>query len=647
MHKGRRVLTLFIITLFLSACGVISSTTETIHTTTQTTSISLTLAPTTGIETTSMSETTTSATVVSSTIVEPTTDLTTSIPLTTIPLTTLPPTSSSSTTTTLTQIIESELLDVRTNISDGSVTLSKQTPLLGDFLSMSANVINGYEFEHWQDMESGLIVSMEREYSFTLSAKRSFKAMYLPEGMAELYCYSSNETAVIRDITGPVTSGTLVTIQAEATEESLFVSWYDLIQKKDISTDNPLTLSVSESRYLVAVYATKVSDFLAYSTGFEDASKSAYLEGLVESEGDFWKLSDSLIGALDSDQKMDLKSVRMKAGYLETQFALPSVTEISFHYGQYGIDAAEVLSVFVSTNQSNWILLEEVTSDSSFKTFSFSLTDAWYQDNSLMPATELYLKISGLAATRTNIDNVSIFQHNYQRQELPVVFLRPETEYTGYYEGIGGLGGEDLVDALRAILWDGFAMLTYGEARTILDETDADPSNSANVILVYLGTSVSGAWDSGITWNREHVWPQSFLGAEADNYVANVASDLHNLKPADPYVNSVLRNNKYYDIITNSDSYEPRDEVKGDVARILFYMAVMYDYLHLVNENPGLYEMAMLDVLLDWHVQDEVDDFERHRNDVIYSYQKNRNPFIDHPELVDLIWVEESSLPIS
>jgi len=153
--------------------------------------------------------------------------------------------------------------------------------------------------------------------------------------------------------------------------------------------------------------------------------------------------------------------------------------------------------------------------------------------------------------------------------------------------------------------------------------------------LVYTQLSVSGTWDAGITWNREHVWPQSLLGVDAGGI--NVASDLHNLKPADPGENS-SRSNKYFDNITSSVAYEPPDEVKGDIARILFYMIVMYDNLNLVDQAPDIYEMALLSVLLSWHEQDPVDAFEQNRNDVIYSYQFNRNPFIDYPHFVELIF---------
>jgi endonuclease I len=209
--------------------------------------------------------------------------------------------------------------------------------------------------------------------------------------------------------------------------------------------------------------------------------------------------------------------------------------------------------------------------------------------------------------------------------------------YEGYYASINGLSGEALFDELSSVLNATVDLVTYGDARYMLDDTDRDPENASNVILVYTGNSVSGNWDFGATWNREHVWPQSLLGVSASNGTANRASDLQNLKPANPSVNS-SRGNKYYDNYTTSASYAPRDEVKGDLARILFYMVVMYDDMTLVNGSPGVLQMALFSRMFEWHEADPVDDFERDRNDAIYGYQDNRNPFIDHPELVREIW---------
>ena len=209
--------------------------------------------------------------------------------------------------------------------------------------------------------------------------------------------------------------------------------------------------------------------------------------------------------------------------------------------------------------------------------------------------------------------------------------------YEGYYDGADGLSGVDLRTFLRMRVNNGKTLVDYGTARYVLDDTDRDPNNANNLILVYLGTSVSGVWDGGATWNREHVWPQSLLGVAAVNNVANAASDLQNLKPANPAENS-SRSNKYFDNVTNAHTYNPRDAVKGDIARILMYMDLAYSNLNLVNTYPATYQMGKLDVLLQWHLQDPVDDFERNRNEIIFGYQNNRNPFIDHPEFVEKIW---------
>jgi len=209
-----------------------------------------------------------------------------------------------------------------------------------------------------------------------------------------------------------------------------------------------------------------------------------------------------------------------------------------------------------------------------------------------------------------------------------------------YYLSAQSLSGSALFDELHTIINTGFQGVTYGQARYILDESDVDPSNENNLILIYLGTSINNDWDSGATWNREHVWPQSLLPDSASNETVNTASDLQNLKPADPGENS-SRSNRYYANQTVAGlSYCPRDEVKGDVARILLYMITMYEELSLVDTSPGLLQMGLFSVLLEWHELDPVDDFERNRNDVIYSYQHNRNPYIDYPEFVDLIWGE-------
>ena len=219
-----------------------------------------------------------------------------------------------------------------------------------------------------------------------------------------------------------------------------------------------------------------------------------------------------------------------------------------------------------------------------------------------------------------------------------------------YYKSAVNLKENLLKVELNSIISNGFIELLYGDAIEVLEHSDVDPNQPNQIILLYPGDngeSVPTGYSSSINgyyWNREHVWPQSRLGANVSytNDFPSKATDMHNLKPADPGENS-SRSNDYFDYFSTSDTYEPNDNVKGDIARILFYMATKYFDLTLnddVNSPSGDKTMGILSVLLEWNELDPVDDFERNRNDVIYSYQGNRNPFIDYPEFATLIWGE-------
>ena len=213
-------------------------------------------------------------------------------------------------------------------------------------------------------------------------------------------------------------------------------------------------------------------------------------------------------------------------------------------------------------------------------------------------------------------------------------------EHESYYDGMAGLTGDNLIIFLNNLL-EAMSGKNYDYARNALQVSDKDPDASGKLIEFYTGASISATWDSGKTWNREHVWPQSLLGESAGSSV-NSASDLHNLKPSDPGINT-SRSNKWFGPSTTPSSFAPnRQDIKGDIARILFYMDIRYVELELVNltgtVKPYTYQMGDLATLLLWHVEDPVDDFERNRNNVIHTQQGNRNPFIDYPELVGRIY---------
>ncbi|MCF8890259.1 endonuclease [Priestia megaterium] len=232
----------------------------------------------------------------------------------------------------------------------------------------------------------------------------------------------------------------------------------------------------------------------------------------------------------------------------------------------------------------------------------------------------------------------------------------PTVPVEDYYRTAAKKTGNSLKTELHNII-DHHTELSYSAVWEALKKTDEDPANANNVILLYTGRSQAKSTNGGGVddWNREHVWAKS----HGDFGTAmGPGTDLHHLRPTDVSVNSTRGNldfdnggtehsealGNYFD----SDSWEPRDEVKGDVARMLFYMAVRYEgdvsdepdleLNNTVNNGTAPYH-GKLSVLLQWNTQDPVDDRERRRNDIIYSdYQHNRNPFIDHPEWVNEIW---------
>ncbi|WP_343967749.1 endonuclease [Kribbella koreensis] len=224
-----------------------------------------------------------------------------------------------------------------------------------------------------------------------------------------------------------------------------------------------------------------------------------------------------------------------------------------------------------------------------------------------------------------------------------------------YYAAASGKTGAALKSALHTII-SSQTKLTYEQVWNALKDTDQDPANPNNVILLYSGRSQAKSTNGGGVndWNREHVWAKS----HGDFGTATgPGTDVHHLRPEDVSVNSA-RGNLDFDnggsavtecpgCTADSDSFAPRAAVRGDVARMIFYMAVRYEGgdgwpdlepNNSVNNGTAPY-IGKLSVLKAWSAADPPDAFEKRRNQVIYdTWQHNRNPFIDHPEWVSSIW---------
>lgn len=235
---------------------------------------------------------------------------------------------------------------------------------------------------------------------------------------------------------------------------------------------------------------------------------------------------------------------------------------------------------------------------------------------------------------------------------------KQSTYYTGTYSysNLSALSGNDLFGALNTLMGNtsriGNSSFSYNSLRSEYKNVDKDLNRSGYIIGYYNGASFSGVWDSGATWNREHTWPQS---KGADKSIP-MGHDMQSVRPTHTSVNSSRGNDAYGesgayydpDEVSISNSYYKSTNMgsyRGDAARVILYDYIVYGEAgghknKLYNGNAqllskfgsaGVFESAA--VLLKWHMNDPVSLTEMVRNDGAQTYQGNRNPFIDYPEL--------------
>ena len=225
--------------------------------------------------------------------------------------------------------------------------------------------------------------------------------------------------------------------------------------------------------------------------------------------------------------------------------------------------------------------------------------------------------------------------------------------YSGsYYDGIdfdaaGGMNGALRESLTSLIIPKGF--YTYGKTgethlATQLQYADEDPTNSNNMVYLYTRDSVTK--NAAQSWNREHVWCQSLSNGNWGT--SEGGTDILHLRPTYGSVNSSRGNTPYGDTnkatakkynnmlygYTGGGYFEPIDAVKGDVARIVMYVWTTYTNYKDYSALDILDVFQSYNTLLSWHTMDKPDVLEGNRNDYCQtSRQKNRNPFVDHPEL--------------
>lgn len=282
-------------------------------------------------------------------------------------------------------------------------------------------------------------------------------------------------------------------------------------------------------------------------------------------------------------------------------------------------------------------------------------------------------------STKLNYESLSRTEADYGGLSLSE-FNLIQNQASAYYASVlDTYKGETLWTTLNEVTEPTY-LTTYGDLRYVEKgnpNADASPNNQNKLVDFYSGALVNVEWNSGENWNREHVWCQShgWWGSAANN-VANGGSDLHHLRPEIPNINS-SRNNSLYGEVSDRENkskyytheetnylygyldssidskkvegsntaegvFEPTDRVKGDVARIIMYLLVRYKGLttpvtNIIYTEAGTEEAAYA-LLLKWHANDPVSEFEVVRNQRTYNIQGNRNPFIDCPTYADLIF---------
>lgn len=266
----------------------------------------------------------------------------------------------------------------------------------------------------------------------------------------------------------------------------------------------------------------------------------------------------------------------------------------------------------------------------------------------------------------------------------------------GYYNTANGLTGFALKTELKNIIKNGHTAQGYGALLTLYTTSDNDDfydnGSQTNTILDLYSENPAGpdaynyqfndncgnvGSNEGVCYNREHIFPQGFFSS-TQNPIPR--EDAHHVIPTDGRINGV-RESFPFGMVANSGStftslngskrgtsitpgftgtvFEPIDEFKGDVARMLLYFATRYEdeindagwdnpSASINNPRDGsanrFYEQWYIDLLLDWHQQDPVSLRELERNNAIFIFQGNRNPYIDNPQWVTQIWSSTASV---
>ncbi|MCZ2223592.1 MAG: endonuclease [Chitinophagales bacterium] len=253
---------------------------------------------------------------------------------------------------------------------------------------------------------------------------------------------------------------------------------------------------------------------------------------------------------------------------------------------------------------------------------------------------------------------------------------------SGYYNAASNKECASLKTALYNIISSSHNPQTYNDLWNQYKKTDTIKKPGANNYVIWdiysfkpngtanyyytPGSDQCGSYNAeGSCYNREHSFPKSWFNDEAP-----AISDYIHIFPTDGWVNNKRSNYRYGEVATPTYTssngsklgpsatagitgtvFEPIDEYKGDVARAYLYMVTRYENrittwanyntdgkLTLANNTFPSVNINYLKLMLKWHNQDPVSEKERQRNNGAYSFQGNRNPYVDSPQYVTKVW---------
>lgn len=516
---------------------------------------------------------------------------------------------------------------------------------------------SGYEFIGWykddSDLDSSWNFSRDRANSnIELTAKFELKIDYI-----EIKNIKIEDTIIKWDEV--IDAKYQITFLNET--HVILEPFFDLVKYRfSITKDKEIIIKPIKDNYegietKIVVNYKESKEEESYFFDFESVSKIAYEPGNITYGAFEFTINNGIFGSTENDKKIDKKSLRLREkGFIENKNGIRNFRKITFSLSTFGIDNESVVMIYFKNKDTDWQLVSSVAALKDFRTITIDYTKLKDIDLS----SEVFFMIQKDATIeKVNIDNLAISTIINEKYSIKI---SNEYKLLPYYHGIENLKGEALVKELRLILSTNIEELRYEDARLVLQYSDVDATDKNAIVTTYTRQKAPAKWIAGNSgWVREHIWPSEKLGIDRlRERDINQAGDLHNIRAAQ-YTTYSIRQSRYY-VQSNNGSktnhtvgrngYYPGDIEKGDIARILLYMAVRYDFLMLTNEETVLANLSELNYkkeytysgklnqLIEWHNEDLVDDFERNRNEVIYDYQRNRNPFIDHPELFDEVF---------